>query len=221
MLTNQISQDFTSVSPWHHCLQKILDKVGPHSFETWFRATDLLLENGNAQIQVPNRFFADFIEEHFSPLIREVLTETGIAFTTLTFVSVKKDWKVIQPITEEISEARTRKIPASVEIKGQFHPNYTYDSFVIGNSNRMAHAATLAVAEAPGKTSFNPLVIYGGTGLGKTHLLQADISPRRKAPQITLSTLPARSSPTSTSISLSIKKTPHRSIRSSAMSICF
>jgi chromosomal replication initiator protein len=126
-----------------------------------------------AQIQVPNQFFADFIEEHFSKLIRETLNEAGIIFSKLVFSPIQKDWKIVEPLTEEITEARSRKIPVTVEKRGQFHPNYTYKSFIVGESNRMAHAASLAVAEAPGKTSFNPLVIYGGTGLGKTHLLQA------------------------------------------------
>jgi len=174
MLATNVSQGIPGKSSWQYCLEKIHNKVGPHSYETWFRATDLLLnDDGKAQVQVPNQFFADFIEEHFSSLIKEVLCSEGIAFSKLSFVPVQKDWKVVQPITEEITEARSREIPVAVEKRGQFHPNYTYGTFVVGDSNRMAHAASLAVAEAPGKTSFNPLVIYGGTGLGKTHLLQA------------------------------------------------
>ena len=175
MLISSATQNCSVSSPWHYCLQKIHDKIGAHSFETWFRATDLLIDGtGTAQVQVPNRFFADFIEEHFADLIRETLRNAEIEFAALTFIPVQKDWKVIEPISEEIAEARTKEVPVVVEKKrGQFHPNYRYDTFVIGEGNRMAHAASLAVAEAPGKTSFNPLVIYGGTGLGKTHLLQA------------------------------------------------
>jgi chromosomal replication initiator protein len=175
MLTNSAAaQNCSAASPWHYCLEKIHEKIGAHSFETWFRATDLQIDaSGAAQVQVPNRFFADFIEEHFADLIKGILREADIFFSTLSFTPVLKDWKVIEPISEEIAEARTKKVPVVVETRGQFHPNYRYDSFVIGEGNRMAHAASLAVAEAPGKTSFNPLIIYGGTGLGKTHLLQA------------------------------------------------
>jgi chromosomal replication initiator protein len=174
MLTNSLSQAFAETGPWQSCLQKILEKIGPHSYETWFRTTDLLVDaGGKAQIQVPNQFFADFIEEHFAQLIKESLADAGIVFTTLSFTAVQKDWTIIQPITQEITDARAGTIPPKVEKRGNFHPNYTFSSFVVGDSNRMAQAATLAVAEAPGKTSFNPLVIYGGTGLGKTHLLQA------------------------------------------------
>lgn len=174
MLTNELPQNTILSSPWEKCLARIQQKIGPHSFETWFRATDLSISSdGTACIEVPNQFFADFIEEHFSVLIEEILKEEILSFSTLAFIPVQKDWKVVEPISEEITEARNRKVPVVAEKKGQFHPNYTFDSFIVGNSNRMAHAATLAVAEAPGKTSFNPLVIYGGTGLGKTHLLQA------------------------------------------------
>ncbi len=174
LANNNLSQNPAVMSLWQYCLEKILEKVGPHSYETWFRTTDLLLDNdGKVQIQVPNQFFADFIEEHFTTLIKETLFSAGIDFSSLTFVPVEKEWKVFQPITEEITETRTRKIHQTIEKRGQFHPNYTFSTFVVGDSNRMAHAASMAVAEAPGKTSFNPLVIYGGTGLGKTHLLQA------------------------------------------------
>ena len=113
------------------------------------------------------------MEQHFSDIIRDVLADCEIGFQSLAFNPTEKDWKIVQPLTETISEAQIRKIPQSVEKKGQFHPNYTFDKYIVGDGNRMAHAAALAVAEAPGKTTFNPLVIYGGTGLGKTHLLQA------------------------------------------------
>jgi chromosomal replication initiator protein len=113
------------------------------------------------------------MEQHFSDIIRGVLTESSIIFQSLSFCPTEKDWKIVQPLAQTISEAQARKIPQSVAKKGQFHPNYTFDTYIVGDGNRMAHAAALAVAEAPGRTTFNPLVIYGGTGLGKTHLLQA------------------------------------------------
>jgi chromosomal replication initiator protein len=173
MLNNDISSVVAATSPWQECLQKILDKIGPASYETWFRTIDFSLAGENATILVPNQFFADFIEEHFADLIRAVLTESGVAFKTISFIAMQKDWKILEPLSTEISDSRKSDIPKRVERHQQFHPKYSFERFVIGNSNRMAHAAAFAVAEAPGKTSFNPLVIYGGTGLGKTHLLQA------------------------------------------------
>lgn len=174
MLMNDLSRAISTSSPWQECLQKIQKKTTPSTFETWFRTTDLLLSpEGNANILVPNQFFADFMEQHFSDIIRGVLTENSIDFQSLSFCPAEKDWKIVQPLAQTISEAQARRIPQSVAKKGQFHPNYTFDTYIVGDGNRMAHAAALAVAEAPGKTTFNPLVIYGGTGLGKTHLLQA------------------------------------------------
>jgi chromosomal replication initiator protein len=160
-------------SPWQECLQKICRKIGPASFDTWFRTTDFYLNDGHAHILVPNQFFADFIEEHFSDLIADTLTEAQIAFAKISFIPTQKDWKIVEPICTDITESRTRTVSSGADARHQFHPNYTFDRFIVGDSNRMAHAAALAVAEAPGKTTFNPLVIYGGTGLGKTHLLQA------------------------------------------------
>lgn len=174
MLENTQSLSSTPASAWEQCLAQIQERVGPATFETWFRTTELCLsEKGEASVLVPNQFFADFIEEHFSALVQEILTEQGLPATGLKFVATQRDWKVVEPIGESITRAREKAVPRSIEKKGQFHPDYTFDSFVVGDSNRMAHAAALAVAEAPGRTTFNPLVVYGGTGLGKTHLLQA------------------------------------------------
>jgi chromosomal replication initiator protein len=175
MLNSNTSCALSTTSPWQDCLSYICAKIGPASFETWFRSTELSLpENGGAEVQVPNRFFADFIEEHFTAIVKDALSASGISPEPLRFTPVLKDWRVIEPIQERIAEAKIRQIPTAVEqSSGKFHHNYVFERFVVGDSNRMAHAAALAVAEAPGKTTFNPLIVYGGTGLGKTHLLQS------------------------------------------------
>lgn len=174
MLTSHESLDSNPHSMWEQCLEKIEDRVGPHSFETWFRTTNFsYTPDGNPCIEVPNQFFADFIEEHFSGLIKEILSGYRIDTAALSFFPIKKDWDIIKPITKTLTETRAKKVPTKVINTNTFHPDYTFDKFVVGDSNRFAHDPCLAVAEAPGKTSFNPLTIYGGTGLGKTHLLQA------------------------------------------------
>jgi chromosomal replication initiator protein len=173
MFKTNSSNDVSADSLWQKCLQKISEKIGPASYETWFRTTDFSINHGNANILVPNQFFADFIEEHFSSLIEDVLKEVQLSFHSISFIPTQKEWKIVEPICKEIADSRDRSVPISVETRDQFHPHYTFDRFVVGDGNQMAHAAALAVAEAPGKTSFNPLIIHGGTGLGKTHLLQA------------------------------------------------
>ncbi|MBN1131386.1 MAG: chromosomal replication initiator protein DnaA [Chitinispirillaceae bacterium] len=173
MFKTNFVDETSALSPWQKCLRKIFEKIGPASYETWFRTTDFSMNQGNADILVPNQFFADFIEEHFLSLIKEILKEAGISFNSISFIPTQKEWKIVEPICDEITESRERSARTSVETPNQFHPLYTFERFVVGDSNQMAHAAAMAVAEAPGKTSFNPLIIHGGTGLGKTHLLQA------------------------------------------------
>jgi chromosomal replication initiator protein len=175
MLIEKVSSAISTPSPWQVCLKKIQEKISASTFETWFRTTDMaMLQDGHARILVPNQFFADFMEEHYLTLIQDILSESSVQYSKISFVPTQKDWKIIEPISATITQAQTKQIPQSIEKPGQtFHSNYTFEKFIVGDSNRMAHAAGLAVAEAPGKTTFNPLVIYGGTGLGKTHLLQA------------------------------------------------
>lgn len=172
LITSAIPDDIP-VTPWQGCLEFIQSKIGPASFETWFRTTELIIDEGRSCILVPNRFFGDFIEQHFGKIIVDALKKHDLPYSDLVFSPVEKDWEAIEPITESISRAKETAIPKKISRSGRFHPHYTFDTLVIGDSNRMAHAASLAVAEAPGKTTFNPLIIYGGTGLGKTHLLQA------------------------------------------------
>ncbi len=173
MLTNKLCHESKAPSSWQVCLQILQEKLGDATFETWFRTTEMSRRDGEIRVHVPNRFFADFIEQHFSDIVRQTLSEASISFNTLTFTPVERDWKVVEPISATLSEAQSRRVPRAVERRGQFHPGYTFESFVVGGNNCMARAASIAVAEAPGRTTFNPLIIYGGTGLGKTHLLQA------------------------------------------------
>ena len=174
MLTTAPVSNSDCCSLWDDCLDVIAAKLDPHSFETWFKATALIFTaEGQPCVQVPNQFFADFIEEHFAHLIREALRGLGVDHSELRLEPKQRDWEIIQPITETVADAREKRIPKTVTKNSCFHKDYTFDKFVVGDNSRMAQAACLAVAEAPGKTSFNPLTIYGGTGLGKTHLLQA------------------------------------------------
>lgn len=145
---------------WKKTLEKIEQRISGPSFETWLKDTEALsLINDNLLVTVPTDFVKEWLENRYSPLICDVLEEvTGMRLhVTFTVGTAAK----MPPFSrdDEISSA-------------QLNPKYTFESFVIGNSNRFAHAAALAVAEAPAK-AYNPLFIYGGVGLGKTHLMHA------------------------------------------------
>ena len=174
MLVTPNNLDKSYINAWEQCLEKIEVTVGPHSFETWFRTTNLSFsQDGNPCIEVPNQFFADFIEEHFTDIIKTALSERGINTNKLCFIPTEKKWTTLKPITETFTKTFVKKPIKKLINSYIFHPDNTFDTFVVGDCNRFAYATCLAVAEAPGKTSFNPLTVYGGTGLGKTHLLQA------------------------------------------------
>jgi len=177
---------------WQKTLEKIKGKITNPSFNTWFSETKAVLTTDENQLvlQVPNNFIQDWIETQYTDLIEEILLDlTGSSWTLLLLTpeQVKKfkekqkegrekkdnDKNTKNKISElEELEKDSSEIADDDEYQNGFNPKYTFDTFVVGNSNRFAHAASLAVAEAPAK-AYNPLFIYGDVGLGKTHLMQA------------------------------------------------
>ena len=164
-----------SISPlllWQETLEKLKSELSKPSFETWLSSTRLLHIDGDTLIiSVPNEFAKDWLESRYAPLIRSSVQSVLGHSVSLRFIipspngSYGEDPILSTPITP-ITSLQNEIIPNSLNTK------YTFDTFVIGNSNRFAHAASLAVAESPAK-SYNPLFIYGGVGLGKTHLMHA------------------------------------------------
>ncbi|AFQ42112.1 chromosomal replication initiator protein DnaA [Desulfosporosinus meridiei] len=157
---------------WQETLEKLKNELSKPSFETWLSSTRLLNIDGDTLvISVPNEFAKDWLESRYAPMIRSSVQSVLGHSVSLRF---------ILSTSEDIySDSTTAGDPVSTEITKQSEPvanslntKYTFDTFVIGNSNRFAHAASLAVAESPAK-SYNPLFIYGGVGLGKTHLMHA------------------------------------------------
>jgi chromosomal replication initiator protein len=153
---------------WELCKEIIKENVNPQSFQTWFLPIiPLKLENRELTIQVPSQFFYDWLEEHYPQIIRTSLTQV------LGEGSVPV-YKVLQTnFSPQMSIPVVKKTSTYAGEETHLNVRYTFERFVEGRSNQFAKAASLAVAEAPGETSFNPLVIYGGVGLGKTHLIQA------------------------------------------------
>ena len=157
---------------WSNVLSKIEGKISRPSFETWLKSTKLMsYGEENVTIAVPNSFAKDWLENHYVHLITGILSELTGEDRLIHFVVPKEmeenDFQVPKPVVKQQVD-RSAIQSASVML----NPKYTFDTFVIGSGNRFAHAASLAVAEAPAK-SYNPLFIYGGVGLGKTHLMHA------------------------------------------------
>jgi chromosomal replication initiator protein len=145
---------------WDEVLARVERKVNRHSFATWFRPTSFLSSDDETlRVGVPNAQFREWLSKNYLGVLQEALAEVGRP--------------LLQVVFEEIAE-EAPAAPAALPERDISHlnPKYTFESFVVGSSNQFAHAAARAVAEIPSK-SYNPLFIYGGVGLGKTHLMHA------------------------------------------------
>jgi chromosomal replication initiator protein len=146
---------------WDDVLARVESKVNRHSFATWFRPTSFAdLDNNSLRVRVPNPQFKEWLARNYQGVITEALGELGRSELRVVFECDP------DATGAESSPERESGSPALL------NPKYTFDSFVVGASNQFAHAAARAVAEIPSK-SYNPLFLYGGVGLGKTHLMHA------------------------------------------------
>ena len=161
---------------WSEILDEIRKRVSPQKFQTWFEPIQLVsCGSEKLVLQVPNPFFGDWFEEHNLPILQDVLqTRLGSA-PRVHFVVSNTYYSQEQTPIERIETPIAASVTASQATARWTHnlyPRFTFDSFVVGKSNEFAHAASRAAAQDPGGV-YNPLFIYGGTGLGKTHLMQA------------------------------------------------
>ncbi|WP_042464269.1 chromosomal replication initiator protein DnaA [Neobacillus dielmonensis] len=157
---------------WHAALANIEKKISKPSFDTWLKSTKAhSLQGDLLVITAPNEFARDWLEERYSQLISGILYEITGEELAVKFIipqnPKEEEFEIPAPAKKSKKDEDHTEFPPSVLI-----PKYTFDTFVIGSGNRFAHAASLAVAEAPAK-AYNPLFIYGGVGLGKTHLMHA------------------------------------------------
>jgi chromosomal replication initiator protein len=189
----------TAQSVWNNCLSFIKDNIKDQAYKTWFEPIQSVELNDNAlSILVPSKFFYEWLEEHYVKLLKVALTkELGPGAKLLYKIKMENTYGNKLPFTEQIpSYNRTAVKPQEVDvpivnknpelknpfvipgirnlkIESQLNANYSFDNFLEGDSNRLARSAGMAVANKPGGTSFNPLLIFGGVGLGKTHLAHA------------------------------------------------
>jgi chromosomal replication initiator protein len=203
----------TAQSVWGNCLSFIKDNIQSQAFKTWFEPiTPVELAGNVLHIQVPSKFFYEWLEEHYVKLLKLALTkELGEGAKLLYKIKMENAVGNKQPFTEQLPGSNRMPmkpqevdfplqnkdpelknpfiIPGirNVKIESQLNPNYSFENFLEGDSNRLARSAGMAVANKPGGTSFNPLLIFGGVGLGKTHLAHAiGVEIKEKFPEKTV-----------------------------------
>ncbi|MDX5339684.1 MAG: ATP-binding protein, partial [Cyclobacteriaceae bacterium] len=187
---------------WNECLRVIEQHVNEQSFSTWFRPIQpVKLEGSSLTIQVPSQFFYEWLEDNYVQVLKLAIKSTLGQSGRLEYaVVVDKGNSSNQPIAVSYPQGtNSAKKPAPAqEVKTPFemqslnadmltqsnlNPNYTFSTYIEGDCNRLARSAGFAVATKPGITSFNPLMVYGGVGLGKTHLVQAIGNEIKNSPE--------------------------------------
>lgn len=189
----------TAESVWGRCLNFIKDNISEQAYMTWFAPIKAVkLENHELSIQVPSKFFYEWLEQHYVKLLKVALTRELSNSAKLVYViKMENTHGAKRPFTEKIPSTQREKVSSqevdvpvknkspelknpfvipgirNIKIDSQLNHSYSFENFLEGDSNRLARSAGLAVANKPGGTSFNPLLVFGGVGLGKTHLAHA------------------------------------------------
>jgi chromosomal replication initiator protein len=184
---------------WKNCIDIIKDNVSSQAFKTWFEPIKAVkLEKSVLTIQVPSQFFYEWLEEHYVPLLKKIIRkELGPEGRLEYSIIMENNFDSANPYTVKVPTTNKKAIknPAvaipldmsdspiknpfiipglrKLNIDSNLNPNYSFENFIEGDCNRLARSAGYAVAKKPGGTSFNPLLIYGGVGIGKTHLAHA------------------------------------------------
>lgn len=205
--------EVTAQMVWKNCLAFIKDNIQPQAYKTWFEPiTAVKLTDNALSIQVPSKFFYEWLEEHYVKILKVALNrELGERAKLVYIIKMENTYGNKLPFTEKIPSSNRSPVKPqdvdiplknknpelknpfiipgirNVKIESQLNPNYNFENFLEGDSNRLARNAGLAVANKPGGTSFNPLLIFGGVGLGKTHLAHAiGIDIKDKYPEKTV-----------------------------------
>ena len=159
------------MNSWERLLQSVEKKVNRHSFRTWFRPTRLVEElDGDLTVAVPNELFREWITSNYQPILNEAIAEHAPGVRAVAFTCPPAGG--VDGRSDPAARRRGRALSDGEPATTNLSPRYSFDSFVVSSCNQFAHAAARRVAEHP-SSSYNPLYIYGGVGLGKTHLLHA------------------------------------------------
>ncbi|WP_294376962.1 chromosomal replication initiator protein DnaA [uncultured Clostridium sp.] len=158
---------------WAKTLETIKSELSEVSFNTWIKSCEpISISSDTITISVPNSFTQDILDKRYKDLVANSIEVVCSKLYKIEFVIASEAYEKEELKNDASNNSSSKSIVVNDEMSSTLNPKYTFNSFVIGNSNRFAHAASLAVAESPAK-AYNPLFIYGGVGLGKTHLMHA------------------------------------------------
>ncbi len=160
------------LSIWESCLERLEGELSPQQFNTWIRPLQAIEEDNGIRLLAPNRFVLDWINEKYLDRIRELLNYISSGQECSLIVEVGSQMQAAAPAVPKRPAAVEETAHAQRRFSNNLNPAFTFDTFVEGKSNQLARAASMQTAENPGG-SYNPLFIYGGVGLGKTHLMHA------------------------------------------------
>jgi len=158
-------------SPWNYCLERLEGELSPQQFNTWVRPLQVEEQDSTITLLAPNRFVKDWVQDQYFDKISLILSEKESYSNYSLLLEVGCQNKPVPTIKQEQTKTPTTNTKRN-QRSSNLNPTFTFDSFVEGKSNQLAKAASIQVAENPGE-SYNPLFIYGGVGLGKTHLMHA------------------------------------------------
>lgn len=210
-----MKKDFEKV--WEKCLEIIKDNLNPQSYKTWFvPIKPIRLRDHVLTIQVPSQFFYEWIEEHYVALLKKVIKKELGSEGCLEYSIVMENIYGVKPYTVRMPASNKKEVKnpsvsmpldlssgnirnpfiipglKRVTVESNLNADYSFENFIEGDCNRLARSASFAVAGKPGETSFNPLLIYGGVGLGKTHLAHAiGIEVKKRFPSKTVLYVPS------------------------------
>jgi chromosomal replication initiator protein len=175
-INNNFPNDIAAT--WKECLRVIKDNVSQMTYNTWFLPIKPLeMSDSILKVQLPSQFFWEWIDEHFNTLITKTIHEVLGPNAKLAYVisEEKETFEISSLIKKEQSSKNTTTVPtkSKPDFETFLNPRYKFDNFIKGEGNQLARAAAGAISDNPGGTSFNPFFVYGGVGLGKTHLIQA------------------------------------------------